>query len=132
MTRPRSAERTEFLSDVLSTALEGGVNYWSSAFDIWRIGDYPKGEWYYDAVTLYEDADGDKHCSQNDEECRGHRVDLHGIARGINALVKRRDPGYRHRELLVQANRENYAGEIDSDIADDVAQMAALGALVYG
>lgn len=126
----RSAERTEFLSDVLGTALEGGVGYWSTAFDIERSGDYPDGDWYYTAVTLYEDADGDKWCSQKDEECRGHKVDLTGVAHGIAALLKR-VPRYRHHKLLADANRDNDAGDIDSDIADDISQIAALGTLTY-
>jgi len=80
---------------------------------------------------LYEDADGDKHCSQKDEECRGHRVDLDGIARGIAGLLARTDYRYRHHKLLADANRDNDACDIDSDIADDVVQWAIFGELIY-
>jgi hypothetical protein len=126
-----NGDRTEFLSDVLSTALEGGVNYWSVACDIEREGDYPKGDWYYTGVTLFEDADGDKHCSQKDEECQGHRVDLDGVARAVAALSH--DPKWRHHKLLAEASREKDAGNVDSDVADDVVQFAALGgSIVYG
>lgn len=132
----RSEARTEFLSDVLSTALEGGVGYWSVASDIERSGDYPHGDWFYTAVTLFENADGDKHCSQKDEECRGHRVDLDTIARGIEGLLARvrariSHPRYRHHQLLAEANRENDAGDIDADIADDIVQFGIFGSLVY-
>jgi hypothetical protein len=128
--RPRSAERTEFLSGVLSTALEGGVGYWSVADAIERVGDYPNGDWEYASVTLTENGDGDNWCSQRDEECQGHQVDLDTIARGIAGLLGR-DPRYRHHKLLAEANRENDACDIDSDIADDIVQYGIFGSLVY-
>jgi hypothetical protein len=133
MTKTRSAERTEFLSGVLSTALEGGIGYWSVASQIKREGDYPHGDWEYRAATLTECGDDDDWCSQKDEKCQGHLVDLDGVARGIAALLSsKREYRYRHHKLLAEANRENDAGEIDSDIADDIVQWAALGNLVYG
>lgn len=131
MSKRHSAERAEFLGDVLGTALEGGIGYWSAASEIHRVGDYPHGDWQYSAVTLFEVGDGDTTCSVTNADCEGHRVDLDSVARGIAALLA---PGrtYRHRVLLAHANRHNDAGDIDADIADDIVQCAALGSLVYG
>lgn len=39
MAKQRSAEREQFLGDVLTTALEGGIGYWSLAADIVRDED---------------------------------------------------------------------------------------------
>lgn len=39
---------------VLCTAFEGGIGYWSRAYDVEYRGDFPDGEWEYDSMTLVE------------------------------------------------------------------------------
>lgn len=155
-TRPRSEERTTFLADVLCVALEGGVGYWSAAADIVRVneetgmpvdGRRARAPWRYDAVTLFETADGDRTCSQAaelgispDAECPGHRVTLDDVASAVSRISKTKrddcpDAGgfaYRYVTAVRDASMENDAGEIDADAADIIVQVAALGSVVYG
>lgn len=138
--RARSAERTEFLSDVLCAALEGGIGYWSAADDITRTPDDGMIGWHYSAVTLFEIGDGDDACSVNDGRCRGHRVTLDTVASAVNKIskTKRADcPGaggfhYGYVNTVRDASMENDGGEIDADAADIIVQVAALGSVVYG
>jgi hypothetical protein len=152
-TRKRSAERTEFLSDVLCAALEGGIGYWSQAVWIIRVHEtegYPltpsevrhgDAPWRYDAVTLFETADGDTTCSvaaklgiAPDDSCPGHRVTLDTVAHGI-AVLTALGASHVHasyRVTIWEASAENDAGEIDADLADMIVQAGVFGEVIYG
>lgn len=155
-TRPRSTERTTFLSDVLCAALEGGVGYWSAADAIARVNETTgapvvntrdEWPWRYDAVTLFECADGDTTCSQAaerhlspDTDCPGHRVTLDTIATALGTFTrgKRADAAASlkvhesHVRTIREADAENDAGEIDAELADMIVQVGALGSVIYG
>lgn len=143
----RSTERTTFLADVLCAALEGGVGYWSAAGDIARVSETTGAQctgddwpWRYDAVTLWEVGDGDECHARDGGPCAGHRVTLDDIARAISRISKTRREdcpaaggfAYRYVQAVRDASMENDAGDIDADIADIVAQVAALGSVIYG
>lgn len=136
----RSAERTQFLYDIMATALEGGVNYWSAADDVER-GDPDKD--FYRSYVLYC-TDGGREsveCGANPKLlCTGHKVDPDVIARGLGlgtvteAVGNEKEIGwhYNQRKHVILANRENDAGEIDAGDADCIVQLGVFGKVIYG
>jgi hypothetical protein len=126
----RTAERTDFLASVLSTAVEGGISYWASAKPgtyKWgsENGPHTFGDAHYASITIREDDDGQTGPWRHVSEAT--------IAQGI-ARVKR--PDFRiNTQLLgdiLTGDRNNDAGEIDADGADVIVQAALFGKIVYG
>lgn len=131
----RSAERTEFLSDIITTAVEGGTNYWAAVSQYqWidrdghvsvvvgeKVGDQARAVLH----ELKEDESGYK-----DE---GMVVDLDVIAKGI-ALIRKPDFGVntRIRQAITEADNENDAGQLDAGDSDCIVQAGLLGDVVYG
>lgn len=120
----RTDKRTEFLSDVLVTAVEGGINYWASVSEYDPdAGTVRVHEWHPDTG---ETEDG--------YAKEGVLVTLDDIARGIGVL--RRDDklpltGYWHD--FWKADRTNGEdGDYDAGHADCVVQAAIFGEVVYG
>jgi len=112
----RSPEREEFLADILTTAVEGGVNYWAYA-DAY-IHTPSK-----DAAVLLEEAEED--------ECP-HYVDIDSIAKGIALYLEHLRPQNEYRKRIAEANRDNDAGELDAEDADVIVQFAIFGEIKYG
>lgn len=141
---PKSDERVQFLHDVMITALEGGVGYWSVADQIVRHDD---DRLWYARYTLYcrdDDAPKDAgECGLSTREapvpvCQGHLVDPDAIARGMGLATRpERDSDeigwhYSNRRHVIEANRENDAGDIDAGDADCIVQLSAFGKVIYG
>ena len=126
---PRTEKRVEFLTDVLITAVEGGINYWA------LVADYvPEGEPEKRGVTLWE--------TEDDPEGNGEgvRVTLDTIASGIAKIRANKegkfDFAHAHNSYWVQfwvANRTNGDdGDYDAGIADCILQAGLFGEVVYG
>ncbi len=140
--RPRlSPIRIGFLCDVLGTAVEGGIGYWSHVLrgergvpagtPGWEGADMAALAWTSVTVVDIED----------DELV--YTVTLAGLARALNALSRGPVTGISddRRRSLAWANRHNDAGaddapdgvsDIDADLADCAFQLAALGTGLYG
>ena len=122
----RTATRTQFLTDVLTTAVEGGIGYWA------QVTSYT---WDTEVVA-------DRGVTITDVEDSGAivRVTVANIATALGkftkgtaveaAAVVKVHPSYVRQ--IRTANRENDGGEIDADLADMVLQVAALGEVIYG
>lgn len=132
-TRTRSEERTEFITDVFTTALEGGINYWAVVTEYQHDGDYPHAT-IVDAEAHYQD--------EITPETTWH-VDLDTIAKGLNRITKAKAGEIEylhegHRRLVAAANRANdcapdgHNDDIDADVADNILQVALFGKVVYG
>lgn len=128
-TTTQMTDREQFLSDVLTTAVEGGINYWA-------------------AVSEY------KWCDENDNNIpasvRVHELDdttgeymepgvfitTKEIGRAIARIMDVNDEikhlGNHVRKDVFAASMENDAGDIDADIADVIMQIAVLGEVTYG
>lgn len=118
----RSAERLEFLSDIVITAIEGGIGYWS------RVTDYTPvlADYTPDNVTtasIVETGDGDV--------SDPHTVTIETIARGLSH-VRTEHHDYGNRSRFVAADRDNDAGEFDSCDADVLVQLGLFGEVRYG
>lgn len=132
MTRQRTDERKQFLTDVLTTAVEGGINYWAAVSGYrW---DVPLGEARVD-VWESEEADDDFGTHWPSDYVPKH-VTIDTIAHGIAVLTEQRkdaQPGSYWRSGFLAANRTNGdEGDYDAGIADDILQAGIFGEVVYG
>lgn len=126
----RSPEREEFLADILTTALEGGIGYWSEATEYRWEGLAHKD--YY-AVIVDAEADGE------DEDFPESRIDIDVIAKGI-ATIKGFDyqPNYfgdggaYWREFLLADRTNGEDGDYDAIVADWIVQAGLFGEIIYG
>lgn len=119
----RSEERAEFLWDVATAALEGGIGYWSMVH-AYKWVDLPASERY----AVIEEIFGD------DNEAPGHhRIDIEVVAVGIKRIVTG-VVGVRSdlKALITEGDGENEAGMLDSDAGDVILQAAIFNEVVYG
>lgn len=98
---------TQLLWDLMTTAVEGGVNYWGSVRDTARDDDLN--------VLKFSIVD------REDEEGKAYTVDAVKMLHGLQALLI----DYPWRSRIVD---EDY----DAEDADCVVQMALFGELRYG
>ena len=131
----RTAEREQFLADIITTAVEGGTGYWASVSQ-YRWDGLPARDVF---AVLHEEGD-----DFSDELAPPLRLDINAVAKGIGKITRgevevgefgseyNRPLGDYARKLIAEASRENDAGNIDSDMADIIAQVALLGIVRYG
>jgi hypothetical protein len=126
----RTAKRNEFLSYVLITAVEGGINYWSAVSDYVPEHEDPEKI----GVTVYEYEPAEGETDAQGYAVNGVRVTLDTIAKGIGILDK--SPDHYHGGYWSQfweANRTNGDdGDYDAGIADCILQAGIFGEVVYG
>lgn len=120
----RSDERALFLADVVITAVEGGIGYWARTRNYrWDEGDDAAGQAY--ATVEVFDADG----ALADWKLVNADTVAHGIGKIRDANFKI-NPDLR--ALILGADAENDAGNIDADAADVIVQAGLFGEIVYG
>ena len=140
-------ERVAFLTDVLITAIEGGIGYWSGAADYDSDGD-PVGRGvtlHATGVELSDLSPGylsvrDRHYlppNAGGDDWILVRVALQDIARGLHRIAERQCGTSEETGRIVRrANHSNdcctSAGDVDADVADCVVQAALFGRLIFG
>ena len=110
-------ERQQFLEDVMTTAIEGGINYWAQVSKV----DAPKG---YVWIREREDSGeplGRMPFSVLDIELGITRVGMSDFQVGKDI-----------RGWILTGSAENDAGDIDVDAADVIVQAAIFEEIVYG
>ena len=124
-----TVERIDFLANVIITAVEGGINYWT------EYGDYQYTE-NKDGLTTdasvelreYQVVQG-----MLNEHRTLHKVTLATIRKGIQKV---QEPDFQINPVLLNfilaADRDNDGENIDSEAADCIVQAALFGELVYG
>lgn len=125
----RTPERTQFLADVLITAVEGGVNGWAAVRDYHHDAGEPLSSSRPHAehvrCTLIEtDEDGRR---------ARHEVTVDTIARGIRLIDSEDfliDDTIRY--AVHEGSRWNDTRNIDAGAADAIVQAGLFGTLVYG
>lgn len=117
----RSPARTDFLANILVTIVEGGSEYWA---------DFREYEWTDGAYYMMLGASVQM-LDREEPESGWKDISLDTIALGLGA-IKRSPEKVAASKGILEANRENEAGNIDSNLADDIIQMALFGELVYG
>jgi hypothetical protein len=131
----RSEERTRFLGDIITGAVEGGTGYWAKVSQYqWqdsdgsirvvvgqRVGDGPRAALHplTDEQTFSPDA---------------VVVDVETVATGLNRILV--EPTCRLRadlrRTISEASRENDGGLIDAEGADVIVQAGLFGQVIYG
>ena len=146
----RSAERNEFLTHIVTTAVEGGIGYWSRASRYrWGTDDGPfmlRGANPYSWCLLQYDA-GPWTDVANEGYPRKVRpsldptkgvwaiLDADAIAHAFHLLRKDTDNKLvcaEVRQSLLAASASNESGDIDAIAADLLVQLGLLGDVVFG
>lgn len=101
-------------TDILTTAVEGGINYWATLTDSSRAAD---GSWL--EVTL------------NDDVCDDVTIKAGQMVAAARSFVNAYPKSCVAGEVR-EALADDDAGMIDADGADAIVQMLVFGELVYG
>lgn len=135
----RTAEREDFLATILTTAVEGGIGYWSQCREYrWYFPDLPGG-----SAEPAPSGGANAMARIIDAEDVEHVITLDTIELGLDRIERGRPEFMTERawRTIRYCNRHNntapddapsYAGDIDADYADQILQVGALGTLVYG
>ena len=107
----------EFLEDIITTAVEGGINYWAAT-----------SEYQWDGVPT------SVYVHEMDEETGEYKevgvfVDKSTILHSLDKIFTKASW---INEPLLSAVFDDDAGEIDADLADTIMQHAVLGGQIYG
>jgi hypothetical protein len=129
----RSPERAQFLADVITTATEGGIQYWA------RVTGY---RWFspeLEGGTAEPGPGGTANAwvelvDAEEDDGERHRVDLDKIAHAFGVVRQGTPKGWNDDDVarMRQAYAELDAGEIDAGDADCLLQLAIFGEVVYG
>ena len=129
------SETAKFLSDVIITALEGGVGYWSQA------SEYRHGcvfEAYEEREDKRQPAYAVIHELNDDEsgyKTEGLRVDNAVVAKAFKRIMGKDEIPHCDldwRKRMVAAYWAKDACDLDAGDADAIVQIAVLGEVVYG
>jgi hypothetical protein len=131
-TRPSTYQLSpQFLSDILVTAVEGGINYWARVAEP-VFAPHPDNRHNRLLVAVkVTDVDGGRDFQRLD-------LTLKEIHQGIASLFDvNSDTAYAARPDIVESVRlavetGQDAGEIDAEGADVIVQVALFGEVVYG
>lgn len=141
-TTTKSPERIQFLTDVLITAVEGGIGYWSQVSDYNFSAEDPaergvlvyipkeevdRADYRIDPVT-----DSIQSWGETIEAFRV-RVTLDDLARGLGVITRGETSVHSdYVGAIFAASVANDAGDLDSYDADMIFQAAIFGDVIYG
>ena len=129
------ADRAQFLTDILTTAVEGGITYWAAVTEYrWWSPTLDGGTAAHDdgiatGYATITDAEGEGRC---------YRVTTDTIAAALRTINAGPLGGLdeKTRRLIVANDHANGDAEhfdvIDADSADVIVQVACFGDVVYG
>lgn len=121
----RTHEREQFLADVLTTAVEGGIQYWIDTVDEYRHKGLAPRDYF--AVITFENPkdDGPSRLTE--------RITIDVVAKGIGILDKDQAFHFGYFNEFWKANRTNgNEGDFDASVADCIVQCGLLGEVVFG
>lgn len=136
----RSKERASFLVDVLVTAVEGGIGYWS------KVSDYC---WYDPSLgasgpCLYNVGEANAYVTVHEqgselEPGRVATVGVDDIARAMKKIANEEIVPELRPDIVRAIRVNNYTNgtsdevlDIDATLADIIMQVAVLGEVIYG
>lgn len=125
----RTEKREEFLSDILTTAIEGGINDWAAVTEYrWD------GLAFRDYFAVIVDAENDE-----DPDFPETRITIDTIAKGIGVIkgfdYKPNyfgDRGAYWNQFLLADRTNGDDGDYDAIVADWIVQAGIFGEIVYG
>ena len=107
---------TQFLSDIIVTAVEGGTNYWA------QVSNYSHADENTHA-TFHDMEDGQRYPITPTDVQEAIEQIIGGDTSGIHPVIVNK---------IAVAVRENEAGDVDADLADLIVQVACFTEVVYG
>lgn len=108
----------QFYIDVMTTAVEGGINYWAVTKSNRNLDD---------DVLSFQAKDAEN------EEALWLYCNADSVRDAINAIIfEKVDVGIYCREAITEAFTTLDAGEIDAELADVIVQVALFNEVVYG
>lgn len=134
----RSDERTEFLRDIITTAVEGGTNYWAQVSQ-YQWNDCMEGGKLRVSVgqRVGDETRAVLHPLASDEsgyEDEGKVIDIEGVARALGKIRSAAPLALNEsiRAQIREADRDLEGGMVDAALADVIVQIALLGDVIYG
>jgi hypothetical protein len=121
----------DLLSDVLTTAVEGGIGYWSAVTDCERVNGGERDLCWL-SVTLAPYPDDEWGVFDLNDK-RPLVVTLRDVARGIELILTNKvgiRADLKAQVALALGNPED--ADIDADAADCIIQAACFGEIVFG
>lgn len=131
----RTAAREEFLADILSTAVEGGINDWS-VVSSYKWVDLPNAEHH----AIVHEVDPEEGIEEDEDgyAIRGMLLSIDVIARGIGVIKGFDyqpnyfgDGGEYWRQFLLADRTNGEDGDYDAIVADWIAQAGLFGEIRY-
>lgn len=134
----RTAERTEFLQDIISCAIEGGINDWARTSHYQYV--YNGERCICVATSGYDDERHDAYAivhPLNDDESgyekEGKEINIDVIAAGLARIISGKENVHAsYIQRIKEADKDNDAGEIDAYDASMIVQAGLLGEVIYG
>lgn len=143
-------ELDQFYADIIITAVEGGIGYWSRGYEYAWSDEKPEitsitvvqtDEAYeaLDYTPAFFEGYGflDRKVAEGDERLKDvtHFVGLKEIRKAVSKVRGKDEIAYvsdEWRQRIRDAYRDRDAGMIDANDADTLFQIAALGGAIYG
>jgi hypothetical protein len=126
----RTPARAQFLTDTLTTAIEGGINYWAGVLSYhWWSPDLEGG------TAEHEEGVANAHATICDNELDGEvlQVTLDTMAHGWTLFAQQYASVPGDWAEAIKANRTNSEdGDFDAQVADMVLQLGLFGEVIYG
>jgi len=131
----RTVEREVFLGDVLSTAVEGGINDWAAVIR-WQWEDLGAEDWVAEIVDAEWNEDGDP---DSEPDFPQTIINTDTIVRGIEVIKGFDyepnyfgDGGSYWRQFLLAYETNGEDGDYDAIVADWIVQAGIFGEIRYG
>lgn len=138
------SERREFYADIVTSAVEGGIGYWSAA-EVYKWFDpkldggtaEPGPQGTANAYAIIVPADEEAATAEwpkYDGECPSALVDVDLVRRAVGKIV-RGQLSHELRDDLVTSIRTGYrafdASHVDAEAADVIVQVGVFGEVVF-
>ena len=126
--------RDELFHAIFTTALEGGVNYWSSCSHYqWTNPDESEDYKGFFAVIHDEEDEDDKENEDRGYRDRGHRIDRATISKGYKlATTTYRDRISWSCDKPPLVITDDTDWDYDAGDADAIVQLGLFGDVIYG
>jgi hypothetical protein len=129
-----TAAREQFLADVITTAVEGGVGYWSQCSQYqWTDPSMESGRLRVVVGEGRPDEGTRATIEDMEDDNREHHITPSVIQNGIGKIKSGKvGVNKQIRTWIAEGDAENDAGMIDADCADVIVQAGLFGEVRYG
>lgn len=128
----------QFLDDIIVTAVEGGIGYWSQVEE-YRHANQAPGHVFASIIDISDDYDEEETEDSTTELPPRYRIDSETIYRALTLVaaagateLEALRIGKFSQDDIIHAMMEKDAGEIDAGLADDLVQIGLFGRTMYG